>query len=167
MTLPLLHNKHGLRQYSKTSFPDQLVAFSVANAVGTYELGDIVAFTDIITDINPGFPGWDGNTNTFVCPYNGLYFFTASIFREYTEDNVLICLKTSSDTSNIVCILNHVMSNDVGDYLSYSSTLSAIVQCQVGEYVWLEVVAYGGIIMDYSSYHYNHFSGLLLRGGIA
>ena len=139
------------------------VAFSVAHAAGDHDVGDVIRFTEVIVDVNPGFPGWNPATSVFYCPYDGLYFFTASIIRDWGGDKFRICLKKSNDTGNVVCISNYVSSEAIGNELSTSSTMSAVVRCQAAESVWLEMTAYGGYLYDVSSLHYNHFSGWLLR----
>ena len=66
-----------------------------------------------------------------------------------------------SDAGSVTHIYNH---RDDG-HVIYSSSMSAIVPCNQGEHVWVEMKNDDRRIID-ASHHYNQFSGLLIREGL-
>ena len=72
------------------------VAFSVAaNGTETYDQYDVIKFPHIFTDVNPGVPGWNPATNMFVCPYDGYYMFSFTLYKEPDYSNFRARLSTS------------------------------------------------------------------------
>ncbi len=63
--------------------------------------------------------------------------------------------------------MNNFARGDNADEVSSSSTVEAIVHCEAGDSVWLEVVQYGGLLYDAPGLRFNHFSGILLRADTA
>ena len=143
------------------------MAFSVATESSeAYEIGDIIRFPQIITDVNPGFPGWNAETHMFMCPYSGLYLFIATIYRNYNFDNILACIRKSNlqEGEDIVCLENFVIVSDVSTPI-YSSTMSTITHCQAGGSLWVEVRGHDGDLSDAPIRRHNHFLGMLLKEG--
>ena len=141
--------------------------FSVAaENIEDYNIGDIIKFPHTFSNVNPGFPGWNPATNMFTCPYSGYYMFIVTL---YKWDGSLIynyhAHLTMSDAGDVTGIFNyHAFSSDVEVF--YSSSMSAIVPCNQGEHVWVEMRSNDVKLVDYSSAHYNQFSGLLIKEGL-
>ena len=120
----------------------------------------MVEFPVIITDVNPGFPGWNPQQNVFMCPYTGHYFFIATLFRFQKEGNYVACIR-STNQGKIACSRNWVDS-DVTDSIDFSATMSTIMHCEVGEAVWVAMVFHEGTLFDNTDNH-NQFQGYLIR----
>ena len=129
-----------------------------------YQVDDIIKFHQTITNVNPGFPGWNPSTNIFTCPYTGYYFFTVTLFRPEAAangSNYYAKLRMSHDGSyrNIVTLSNHKASDGS---INHSGTVSTIVQCEQGQNVWVAMDS--DSIRLYDDYgHYNQFSGILIQ----
>ena len=136
------------------------VAFSVAaGSSQDYTHGSVVEFPVIISDVNPGFPGWNPLQNVFICPYTGHYFFMATLLKWTLSDDFHACI-TSTSLGNIVRSQAWVSSSIKSD-ITFSSSMSTIAHCEMGESVWVEMLTWSGSLFDGSG-NYNQFTGFLI-----
>ena len=149
------------------------VFFSVAaSQEEPYEQGDIIKFHHVISNVNPGFPGWNPATNQFTCPYDGHYFFMANIYKfdganPYNTNNYTRL--RMSGVEDIVELRNERLEERGGDMVIFSSSMSAIVPCESGQQVWVAMTAdtsEGEREIHDSFVHRNHFLGMLIREGL-
>ena len=141
--------------------------FSVAaDQPEDYNSGDIIKFHHTFSNVNPGFSGWNPDTNIFTCPSSGYYMFTVTLYKSDGSAynyNYFAAL-TMSDAGEVAWMDNY-RDDDVGGSVHYSSSMSAIVLCNQGEDVWVKMRSNDVRLYD-SFGRYNQFSGLLIREGL-
>ena len=141
--------------------------FSVAaDILENYNSGDIIKFPHTFSNVNPGFPGWNPTTNMFTCPYSGYYMFIVTLYKwdgSAYNTNYWAAL-TMSDTGDVIQLYN-LRSEYLDGQVWHSSSMSAIVPCNQGEDVWVEMRSDDVRLFD-DYYHFNQFSGLLIREGL-
>ena len=135
--------------------PTQLVAFTAYadRSRDLYDYGIKVQFDDVITNIGYHFT----NSTTFICPVDGLYFFS---FHVMSGDDVNVY--PSSRISLMVGGTRVVSAwADHHEHMHHAqASNSAFVQCSAGQGVHLET--YGASLVYSSSYHQGTFSGFLV-----
>ena len=146
------------------SIPEtDFVFFSaVATSIEAYEPGDIIKFHDTIVNVNPGFPGWNPATNMFKCPYDGYYLFIVTLHKAAPAEYNHFARLRSTATS-VITELRGYQDNVSGSYSRSSSTMHAIVACEQGEQVWVEMYLYTASTYGY---RFDQFSGLLIKQGL-
>ena len=73
---------------------------------------------------------------------------------------------TMSDAGDVTWMQNY-RTDDLDGIVRYSSSMSAIVPCNQGQNVWVEMRNTDDVrLYDGSTNHYNQFSGLLIREGL-
>ena len=141
--------------------------FSVAaDRVETYNSGDIIKFPHTFSNVNPGFPGWNPATNMFTCPYSGYYMFVVTLHKDDGSSNSYnyLAVLTMSDAGDVTEMYNY-RALSVDGYVTFTSSMSAIVPCNQGQHVWVEMRSDDVRLVDGSN-HYNQFSGLLIKEGL-
>ena len=143
--------------------------FSVAaDQSEDYDSDDTIKFHHTISNINPGFPGWNPATNMFTCPYDGYYLFMVTIFKydglPSYKFNMYAKLRMSDGASfkDVVSVYN---SDSKSANVYYSSTMHAIVPCEASQNVWV-VTPTSEIRIHDNVFHHNQFSGLLIKEGL-
>ena len=142
--------------------------FSVAaDREEIYDSEDIIKFHHTFSNVNPGFPGWNPETNMFTCPYDGYYLFMVTLYKADQSSevyNVGASLVMSIVGSyKILLRLQNFNYNSASVY--FSSTMQAIVPCEQGQNVWVSMTIGDRRIFDSTS-HLNQFSGLLIKLGL-
>ena len=150
---------HVLENAERTSGP---IFFStVTTTTETYQAGDVVKFHEALSNVNPGYGGWDPVTNQFKCSLDGYYLFMVTLYKSSSSAyNHQARLRSSTNTQ--IANINNYRSDSGSTYSTFSSTMHAIILCQQDELGWVEMVSTGTIN---SFHHYNQFSGLLLLEG--
>ena len=112
-----------------------------------------------------GTGGWDPATNIFTCPITGFYHFFLSLYKQggSINYNCWAELMKSAGAGEVVVRLENFNYNSAG--VIFTSTAQAIIPCEAGEWVWVRMGT-PCRLYDGSSYHYNQFSGALVRPGV-
>ena len=131
-----------------------------------YNNRDIIKFPHTFSNMHPGFPGWNPATNRFTCPYSGYYMFIVTLYKYAgTEYNFnYFAVLTMSNAGDVTWIYNWMLGGSSS--ATYSSSMSAIVPCNQGESVWVEMREDNVRLHDLSFTHYSQFSGLLIKEGL-
>ena len=123
--------------------------YPISDAV--YNDGQTVNFNAVISNLGGHF---NTKTSSFVCPFDGVYFFSLnylSLFNEGQEDDSQLCIM--QDTKIIAC----VRSSNNG--INHASGF-VIVSCSLGESIWVQSVGTSDIAGDENKD--TIFSGYLL-----
>ena len=168
-TIKIITNTHNMKKtpnqhqsLKSISIPETpFVAFSVAaDTTETYSNGDVIKFHHVISDVDPGFPGWNPQTSIFYCPYDGYYFFVVKIFRHHEKENNTAYITTSGN-ANVVSLFNLVTAATAANA---ASTMHTVIPCQTGEAVWVKAGSDFDLLDNAN--HINQFSGFLLKAGL-
>ena len=61
------------------------IFFSVANnRYWDYQVGDKAAFQTVFSDVGPSSGGWNSTERSYICPVDGYYQFTVSLYKSTT-----------------------------------------------------------------------------------
>ena len=108
---------------------ENVVAFTVTHGESqTYELGQRLLFPNIIT--NEG-GGYSPSQNEFLCPFTGLYLFTASSARYMSTSQKDAIVEIVMDDTSLVTVFGATSSNS-------ASSNVVLVNCQSGSRVYVQ-----------------------------
>ena len=141
--------------------------FAVSAGTGErYRKQDIVKFHHTITSISPNGSGWNSDTSKFQCPYDGYYQFLATLWKyDGGEDSYDFGAGLIVSGTRVARTFNRRSGSGV---VSFSSTMSAIAACEVGQEVWVEIYPYptNTWLSDSPNQHYQQFSGHMIKQGL-
>ena len=114
--------------------------------------------------------GWNNNTNKFVCPYTGYYQFVVTLHKgDYPGNRFQFNHRADLVVGSKRTVrLTNVHDSD-SDLALYSSTISAIVPCTIGQEVYLKIwppSTTSTVRLESDSKHFSQFSGHLLKLGL-
>lgn len=145
------HNKTPVHQQSEHG---SLVGFTAwKQSRQEVEAGDKIVFDGII--LNEG-NHYDIIFNWFECPYNGVYFFSATLrgddTRKYTS---AILVK---DSVNLLTIYTYNPTNPLS-----SASNSGLIRCSAGERLWLEAAYDDGVVNGQQAIHESTFTVFMIN----
>ena len=123
----------------------------------TGNVGDVVTFDDIRTNVNNNF---NGQTSKFVCQHPGTYFFTfviGIISSNRMQEPVISLLKNGEIILSAHSRTDTVITNDYDQ-----SSNTAIVNLAEGDQVWLAFNWLDGSSIHSNNHRFTSFSGFLL-----
>ena len=129
------------------------IGFTATHAYDNrYYSGDIVEFNDNVTNIGNNY---DPSNHTFTCPIKGMYLFSVSVLSDSQDyDSDLAIMK---DNVVLIDVYVHAYSYD---YIYTSASAVIVVECDIGEHVYVQATGNAYIDGDFDS---SHFSGALIQ----
>ena len=133
------------------------VAFSAsARSNRNYTYSDRIVFEDVLTNVGDHY---NPTTGVFVCPVDGIYQFSLSVFRWYHPRKASATLLVDgAQVLTSITNLDKEHGRDQGANI-------AIVQCHKGRLVYVRANT-NGFVLHGSRYRFSIFSGVLLHEGL-
>ena len=128
------------------------VAFTASASMNRYyEQYDIVLFDSVITNTGNHY---NAETSAFVCPYDGVFSFSASFYSGYNDEFYLDIMRDDEQ------IIRGNADYFASKYINAMSTV--VIECNAGQRVWARCGhSYGDMYSD--SYKQSHFTGFALH----
>ena len=116
-----------------------------------YNLGDVVAFQNVTSNIGNSF---QLATSIFVCPISGVYFFSLTVAS--VNANNIMSAHLMKEAQSLVSLYAKA------DGLNQSGA-GSVVTCERGESVWVQCTGDARHMNGGETYKYSTFSGFLLH----
>ena len=134
------------------------VAFTaIATNARDYTAGNVVIFDKSITNIGNHY---NSDTSNFICPFDGIYSFSVSIYAGNGRDDMNIHLMRNDE----LIIGGYAYDNGYDNEVISNSMISVVFECNITQVVWVRCGDYSNHMISYQSHDMaSHFTGFLLH----
>ena len=134
------------------------VAFSASTRVNTnYSYPDRIVFEDILTNVGDHY---DPTTGVFICPVDGIYQFSLSLFRWNDKYKASATLKVGG--AQVLTTITNLNNEDHG---RDQGANIAMTPCREGQWAYIRANT-DGFVLTGGKHRLNVFSGMLLHEGL-